>query len=106
MRASDRYVRPAFGDDLVVPEVAAEPRRRVLRVEVRRIAGMGIGRVIDSIGADLLVVGASTGGVLSRALFGSTAARLLRESRVPLLAVPEAATATMQEGSASLQAAA
>ena len=65
-----------------------------------------IGRVIDSIGADLLVVGASTGGVLSRALFGSTAARLLRVSRVPLLAVPEAATATMQEGSASLQAAA
>ena len=42
-----------------------------------------ISRVVDSIGADFLVVGVPKRGVVSRALFGTTAARLLRVSRVP-----------------------
>ena len=48
-----------------------------------------ISRAVDSIGADLLVVGVPKRGVVSRALFGTTAARLLRVSRIPVLAVPE-----------------
>ena len=65
-----------------------------------------ISRVVDSIDADLLVVGVPKRGVVSRALFGTTAARLLRVSRVPMLAVPEVRTASAHEASASLQLAA
>ena len=65
-----------------------------------------ISRVVDSIGADLLVVGVPKRGVVSRALFGITAARLLRVSRIPVLAVPEMGTASAQTESASLQSAA
>ena len=55
-----------------------------------------ISRVVDSIDADLLVVGVPKRGVVSRALFGTTAARLLRVSRVPMLAVPDVRVATTQ----------
>ena len=65
-----------------------------------------ISRVVDSIGADLLVVGVPKRGVVSRALFGTTAARLLRVIRVPMLAVPEVATASAHQESTSLQLAA
>jgi len=65
-----------------------------------------ISRAVDSIGADLLVVGVPKRGVVSRALFGITAARLLRVSHIPVLAVPEMGTASAQTESASLQSAA
>jgi nucleotide-binding universal stress UspA family protein len=65
-----------------------------------------ISRVVESIDADLLVVGVPKRGVVARALFGSTAARLLRTSRVPVLAVPEAGTASALQETASLQLAA
>ena len=65
-----------------------------------------ISRAVDSIGADLLVVGVPKRGVVSRALFGTTAARVLRVSRIPVLAVPEMGTASAQTESASLQSAA
>ena len=65
-----------------------------------------ISRVVDSIDADLLVVGVPKRGAVSRALFGTTAARLLRLSRVPMLAVPEVATAGAREESASVRLAA
>ena len=65
-----------------------------------------ISRVVDSIGADLLVVGVPKRGMVSRALFGTTAARVLRVSRIPVLAVPEMGTASAQTESASLQSAA
>jgi CPA2 family monovalent cation:H+ antiporter-2 len=58
-----------------------------------------ISGVVDSIGADLLVVGVPKRGVVSRALFGTTAARLLRASSGPMLAVPEVAAATAHEES-------
>ena len=57
-----------------------------------------ISRAVDSIGADLLVVGVPKRGVVSRALFGTTAARLLRVSRIPVLAVPEVGIASAQNG--------
>ena len=65
-----------------------------------------ISRAVDSIGADLLVVGVPKRGVVSRALFGTTAARLLRVSRIPVLAVPEVGIASAQTESFFLQPAA
>ena len=65
-----------------------------------------LNRVVESIGADLLVVGAPTRGVVSRALFGTTAARLLRASRVPTLSVPDVQTASAKHGDTSLELAA
>jgi nucleotide-binding universal stress UspA family protein len=65
-----------------------------------------ISRVVESIGADLLVVGVPKRDVVSRAMFGTTAARLLRLSRVPVLAVPEASSASARQETASLQLAA
>lgn len=47
-----------------------------------------ISRFVTSFGVDLLLVGATTRGPLSRALFGTTATRLLRALRIPVLAVP------------------
>jgi nucleotide-binding universal stress UspA family protein len=65
-----------------------------------------ISRVVESIGADMLLVGVPKRGVVSRALFGTTAARLLRVSRVPVLAVPEGESASGQQEAASLKLAA
>ena len=65
-----------------------------------------ISRVVESIGADLLVVGVPKRGVVSRAMFGTTAARLLRVSRVPTLAVPEARSAGALQERASWHVAA
>lgn len=59
---------------------------RVLRgdttTELRRVAA--------TIGADLLVVGVPRRGKVANALFGTTAARLLKVADIPVLAVPAA----------------
>jgi nucleotide-binding universal stress UspA family protein len=65
-----------------------------------------ISRAVEDVGADLLVVGVPKRGVVSRALFGTTAARLLRAVRVPILAVPERATHAAHQESTSLHVAA
>ena len=65
-----------------------------------------ISRVVESIGADLLVVGVPKRGVVSRALFGTTAARLLRVTRVPMLAVPDIGTVSAHQANTSLPLAA
>jgi nucleotide-binding universal stress UspA family protein len=65
-----------------------------------------ISRVVESIGADLLVVGVPKRGLVARSLFGSTAARLLRTSRVPVLAVPEVTAASVGQEAALSQLAA
>jgi nucleotide-binding universal stress UspA family protein len=65
-----------------------------------------ISRAVDSIGADLLVVAVPKRGLISRALLGTTAARLLRAIRIPLLAVPPVGSARAHRESASLQIAA
>jgi nucleotide-binding universal stress UspA family protein len=84
-------------------------RQTAARVETRVLVGdtvAEISRVADSLGADLLVVGAPKRGAVGRALFGSTAGRLLRASRVPVLAIPGAGERSAQPESASLQLAA
>ena len=65
-----------------------------------------ISRAIDSLGADLLVVGVSKRGAVSRTLFGTTGSRLLKVSRVPMLAVPAGAGGARQPERAALQTAA
>jgi nucleotide-binding universal stress UspA family protein len=60
-----------------------------------------IGQAVARIGADLLVVGHSSRGAVSRALFGTTGARLVRRLRVPMLVVPEAAEASARQASAA-----
>jgi nucleotide-binding universal stress UspA family protein len=78
-------------------------------VHTRVLAGdttTEIGRVVESIGADLLVVGVTTRSIVSRALFGTTAARLLRRIRVPMFAVPAVRTAGADQEGIALQLAA
>lgn len=66
-----------------------------------------VSRAVDSIAANLLVVGVPKRNVVSRALFGTTAARVLRVIRVPMLAVPAVISAgAHQAHSSSLQHAA
>ena len=56
-----------------------------------------IAKVADGVAAGVLVVGVSERSFVSRALFGTTGARLVRSSRIPILAVPRAAAATVRE---------
>lgn len=63
-------------------------------------------RVTESVGADLLVAGVPKRGMVSRALFGTTAARLMRVTPIPLLAVPVADAATVKDTTDAVQLAA
>jgi len=65
-----------------------------------------ISRAVASLGADLLIVGVSDRGVVSRALFGTTAARLLRATPVPLMAVPAVVATSVHEKDTALHVAA
>lgn len=60
-----------------------------------------ISQVLSRIDADLLIVGVSKRGPVSRALFGTTAARLISRLRVPMLAVPDTAAASHGEAGAA-----
>jgi nucleotide-binding universal stress UspA family protein len=69
---------------------ATRPTRAVIHTRILRgDTTTEISRVVDGIEADLLIVGATSRGIVSRTLFGTTAARLLKATRVPLLAVPD-----------------
>jgi nucleotide-binding universal stress UspA family protein len=74
-------------------QAAAARHRTAASLDTRAACGSiaaGLRRVVDTIDADLLVVGVHTRGAASRALFGTTAAQVLRDSPVPVLAIPEA----------------
>ncbi len=102
----DRLMRDAQRRlQLTIPAVRNTPAAIDVRVLLGQTATQ-ISRVVDNIGADLLVVGVPKRGVVGRAVFGSTAARLLRVSRVPMLAVPEVGTTSAHQKTASLQLAA
>jgi universal stress protein E len=73
--------------ELTVPEA----RHTQATVDARVLVGdttTEISRAVNDVGADLLIVGVPKRSLLSRALFGTTAARLLKAIRVPLLALP------------------
>jgi nucleotide-binding universal stress UspA family protein len=73
---------------------------------VRGEAATAITQVVESIGADLLIVGATTRGVVTRALFGTTAARVLRATPVPMLVVPDRGRASADADDTALPLAA
>lgn len=55
------------------------------------VTGQPAKAILDQIaacGADLVVMGTQGAGAVERLVFGSTTSRVLRESRVPVLAVP------------------
>jgi nucleotide-binding universal stress UspA family protein len=56
-----------------------------------------LGRIAGTIGADLLVVGVPRRGIVANALFGTTAARLLKAADIPILAVPAASRPRVRE---------
>jgi nucleotide-binding universal stress UspA family protein len=86
---------------------ATRPGRAVIHTRVLRgDTTTEIGRAVDGIGADLLVVGAPRRGAVSRTLFGTTAARLLKVSRVPMLAVPDVGRVVTPEDRATQRLAA
>jgi nucleotide-binding universal stress UspA family protein len=67
------------------------PRRSRAAIHTRVLRGdtaAEVSRLVSSIGADLLIVGVPRRGVVARALFGTTAARLLKVVDIPLLAIP------------------
>ena len=102
----DRLMRDARRRlQLTIPAMRTTPTAIDVHVLLGDTATQ-ISGVVDSIGADLLVVGVPKRGVVSRTLFGSTAARLLRVSRVPMLAVPELASSSAHQETVSLQPAA
>ena len=66
------------------------------QVRARVISGdasTGIARLATEVDADLIVLGVSRRGAVSRAVFGTTAGRLMRVSKRPILAVPQTAAA-------------
>lgn len=65
-----------------------------------------IPRTLERLGADLVIVGVPKRNAISRALFGTTATRLLTAIRVPMLAIPDAVTAAAAENCDSMQRAA
>jgi nucleotide-binding universal stress UspA family protein len=78
-------------------------------VDTRVLVGKMVDQLnlsIDRLGADHLVVGVPRRGVVSRALFGTTATRLLRVIGVPMLAVPEMSRAIADRAGVSARAAA
>lgn len=79
------------------PQSPAVVDTRVLRGDITS----GLTRAVDSLGADLLVVGVHKQGAVSRALFGTTVTRLLRVAGVPVLAVPVTAAASAGEQATS-----
>jgi nucleotide-binding universal stress UspA family protein len=101
----------AFGvtvfDDPAVRD--AEERLRALAADMKRHTAASvatqvplgdpsteIAKVARGVGADVLVVGVSERSFVSRAFFGTTGARLVRSSRIPILAVPRAAATTVR----------
>jgi nucleotide-binding universal stress UspA family protein len=73
---------------------AAVPRDApaAARIHARVVAGdpsVEIARVASEIEADLIVVGATLRGAISRTMFAPTAARVMRRAERPLLVVPE-----------------
>ena len=84
-------------------------RRTPAAIHTRVLVGdpaTEITRAVDSVGADLLIVGVPKRGRVSRAIFGTTAGRLLRLARVPILAVPDGAARVAQGRETAVQLAA
>ena len=102
---------PSLADARQRLDALADGVKRQTDVDVQARVLVGettpeIRRALERIGADLLIAGVPKRNALSRALFGTTATRLLNAIRVPMLAIPDAVTAAAAENGDSLQRAA
>ena len=71
--------------------IAEEVRASGLDCEALLVQGPYVEKIIseaEKIGADIIVIGAHSKGLLSRVLLGSVSAGVLKESKVPVLVVP------------------
>ena len=83
--------------ELQVAAVGRRPSRAAVHTRILRgDTTAELSRVVDSMGADLLIVGAPRRGVVARALLGTVAARLLQVIDVPVLAIPGGGRGTDQ----------
>jgi nucleotide-binding universal stress UspA family protein len=90
---------------LAVP--AKRPSRTAIHTRVLRgDTTTELSRVVGTIGADLLVVGVPSRGIVANALLGTTASRLLKMTEIPVLAVPAASQRSRREEDVSLRRAA
>lgn len=79
-------------------EAVPVARKTSAPIDVRVLMGdtaTEIIRAVDSMDADVLVVGVPRRNAISRALFGTTAARLRRVVGIPMLAVPDVSSVSM-----------
>jgi nucleotide-binding universal stress UspA family protein len=78
------------------------------RVHARVVAGdpsTEIARIATDVDADLVLVGVTPHGAIGRRIFGSTAARVIRTSGRPVLAIPELVDQRRVPGSEGVQVA-
>jgi nucleotide-binding universal stress UspA family protein len=66
------------------------PDARIVCRVVPGAADLAISNLLDEVDADLVMLGASHGGPVARAILGTTAQRLLRGARTPVLVADEA----------------
>jgi len=98
MPYQDERIREAR---LRLRDAASVARTTRIPVDARVVPGdttTEINRVVDTIGADVLIVGIPKRGAVSRAVFGTTAARLHRTARVPLMTAPDTERVVNAEG--------
>ena len=75
-----------------IPEVIPATVKRSRKVHVRVVTGdraAGISRVATEVDADLILMGVTNRGAIGRMVLGSTAARVIRTARRPVLAIPQ-----------------
>lgn len=91
------YGVPEFRDAVIrdarqrLEQLIGPDAKRGVSIHARVVVGdpyTEIARIAKDVDADLIVIGASRRGMLSRALFGSTTTRLMRAADRPLLVVP------------------
>jgi nucleotide-binding universal stress UspA family protein len=79
--------------------IVAEGRHRGIEVSTMLTEGNAAEKILKSaeeVGADLVLIGMTSKGVIERTLIGATAERVVREARVPVLCVPAKVPAVPQ----------
>jgi len=72
-------------------DLSADAMRRRIKIETVLADGAAAGKVLetaDRVDADVIVIGVEKKGMVERVMVGTTAERVVREARVPVLCVP------------------
>lgn len=96
MKVSSNYERDARADQLreerkYLQDMADDLREKGVEAEALLIQGPTVETLLDKateLEADLIITGMEEHGFLYNALIGSTAVKLLKQSDIPVLAVP------------------